>query len=79
MTAVNNRLGFEPEYVLLDEVETTECTVNGCEAWYFADSWIGTVNLFWLDADRELVFNLIVPDSFTPEQAIAMAESVSAQ
>lgn len=79
MTEVNNRLGFEPEYVLMDEVEITDCTVNGCEAWYFADSWVRTVSLFWLDADRELVFNLIVPDSFTPEQAIAMAESVSVQ
>lgn len=90
MTTVNNRLGFDPAYIFMDEVDTTKCTVNGYEAYYtvlseidagyvYETMGVQTMCLTWLDTDRELVFRLTFPDSFTPEQAIAMAESVTAQ
>ena len=58
----------------------TECTVNGCEARYKevrAGTWPLVNELQWLDEDRDLMFKVSVPENYTMEQAIALAESVA--
>lgn len=75
---LNNRLGFDPEYIFTDEIETFPCTVNGYEAyyWIFSDEAGSCLFLHWLDTDNGFACMLKTPAAFTLEQAITMAESM---
>lgn len=60
----------------------TPCTVNGCEA-IVTEYNQGTEDRFyfiqWLDKERELVFSVHTGGSYTAEEILALAESVTAE
>lgn len=63
-----------------DPQDFIDCVVGGFDGYYrVGDEFERCVRVTWYDTDQELIFNLSVPDGFTVEEAMALAETVTAE
>lgn len=71
------RILMQEEYELNPHLlsEITDCTVSGYEAFYYISE--SRITLCWMDTESDLFYTLAVPDSFTHDAVISLAESIS--
>ena len=68
---IQSRLGFSQSFA--------ECQVNGCNGYVYRDKLTGDVSVVWMDEENDLRFSLDMPEEFSEEEALAIANSVEKQ
>lgn len=71
------RILMQEEYELNPHLlsEITDCTVSGYDSFYYTSE--SRITLCWMDTESDLFYTLAVPDSFTHDAVISLAESIS--